>query len=116
VVFGYNPCGNAKLNSGTTYQQHHRYFITNKKDLSCPRKRFEEDLIKQLEEWRNEGDRLVVCLSTKKYIYKKSIGKALTNEDGLYFSEVVGDFTGKQIGATFSADPNPSMEYGQCRA
>ncbi len=40
VVCGYNPCSNPKLNSGTTYQQHRRYFITNKKDLSCPSKLF----------------------------------------------------------------------------
>jgi hypothetical protein len=101
VVCRYNPCNNAKLNSGTTYQQHHRYFITNKKDLSCPRKRFREDLVKQLEEWRNMGDRLIVCLDTNKDIYKKSIGKALTNKDGLHLSEEVGDFTGKRFGATF---------------
>jgi hypothetical protein len=101
MVCGYNPCGNAKLNSRTTYQQHRRYFITNKKDFSCPKKCFREDLLKQLEEWRNKGDRLIVCLDTNKDIYKKSIGKALTNKDGLHLSVVVGDFTGKQIGATF---------------
>lgn len=28
VICGYNPCGSSKLNSGTTYQQPHRYFIT----------------------------------------------------------------------------------------
>jgi hypothetical protein len=35
IVCGYNPCGNNKLNSGTTYQQHRRYFVINQKDLSC---------------------------------------------------------------------------------
>ncbi len=39
VVCGYNPCGNGKLNSGTTYQQQRRYFITKQKDLTCPRKK-----------------------------------------------------------------------------
>ncbi len=101
MVCGYNPCSNAKLNSGITYQQHCRYLITNKKDLSCPRKCFREDLVKQLKEWRNKGDRLIVCLDTNEDIYKKPIGKALTNKDGLHLSEVVSDFTGKQIGATF---------------
>jgi hypothetical protein len=40
IVCGYNPCGNNKLNSGTTYQQCMRYFVTKQKDLSCPRVRF----------------------------------------------------------------------------
>jgi hypothetical protein len=40
IVCGYNPCGNNKLNRGTTYQQHRRYFITKQKDLSCLRVRF----------------------------------------------------------------------------
>jgi hypothetical protein len=113
VVCGYNPCGNAKLNSRTTYQQHRRYYITNKKDLFCPRKCFREDLVKQLEEWRNKGGRLILCLYTKEDIHNKSISKALTNKDGLHLSEMVGDFTEKRIGATFSVDPNPSMEYGR---
>jgi hypothetical protein len=28
LVCGYNPCGNAKLNSGTLYQQHRRFLVT----------------------------------------------------------------------------------------
>jgi hypothetical protein len=34
-------------------------------------------------------------------IYQKELGKALTNSDGLNMSEVVGDFTGTPVGATF---------------
>jgi hypothetical protein len=52
IVCGYNPCGNGKLNSSISYQQHRQYSMTHKKDLSCPRKQFCEDLIKRLEEWR----------------------------------------------------------------
>ncbi len=101
VVCGYNPCGNSKLNSGTSYQQHRRFFVTQQKDLSCPRRRFREDLIKQLEEWREEGDRIIICMDANENIYKKSIRKALTNKEGLNMVEVVGEFTGKKIGATF---------------
>ncbi len=36
VICGYNPCGSGKLNSGTTYQQQRRYFVTKEKDLICP--------------------------------------------------------------------------------
>ena len=31
IVFGYNPCGNNKPNSGTTFQQHQRFFIKQKR-------------------------------------------------------------------------------------
>ncbi len=40
VVCGYNPCYNAKPDSRTTYQQHRRYFITQRGDLTCPRVKF----------------------------------------------------------------------------
>jgi hypothetical protein len=46
IVCGYNPCDNSKLNSRTTYQQHRRYFDTQQKDLSCPRVRFRQGLVK----------------------------------------------------------------------
>jgi hypothetical protein len=60
-----------------------------------------------LEEWRQDRDRLIICLDTNKEIYIKSIGKALTNDKGLNMSEVVGDFTGKCIRATFFCGSKP---------
>jgi hypothetical protein len=50
--------------------------------------------------WREEGDRLIVCLDKNEHIYKKSIGKALTDIDGLAMREVVGDFTCQPVGPT----------------
>ena len=61
----------------------------------------------QLRKWREEGDRLVVCLDANEDIYKKSLGKSLTKSDGLRMSEVVGDFTGKKIGPTFFRGSKP---------
>ena len=80
IICGYNPCGNAKLNLGSTYQQQRRYFVTMKKDTTCPRKRFHDDLLKQLTKWHQEGDRLIVCMDANKDIYKKSTGKSLRAE------------------------------------
>jgi hypothetical protein len=60
-----------------------------------------------LEEWRQDRDRLIVCLDTNKDINNKLIGKALTTDNGLNMSEVVGDFTGKCIGATFFCGSKP---------
>jgi hypothetical protein len=36
IITAYNPCKNTIVNLGTTYQQQRRYFITKKKDLTCP--------------------------------------------------------------------------------
>jgi hypothetical protein len=40
-------------------------------------------------------------------IYRKELGQALTNADGLNMSEVVGDFTGRQVGPTFFRGMKP---------
>jgi hypothetical protein len=107
VVCGYNACYNNKKESKTSYQQQRRYFITKEKDLTCPRTWFRTDLVEQLEKWRAEGDRLIVCLDVNEDIYKKSIGKALTNPSGLNMNEVVGDFTGEKLGATHFRGSKP---------
>jgi hypothetical protein len=62
VVCGYNPCGNSKLNSGTSYQQHRRYLVMQQRDLTCPRKKFHDDSIGLLRKWREEGNCLVVLI------------------------------------------------------
>ena len=101
VICGYNPCYNKNPDSSTTYQQHRRFFITQRKDLTCPRTKFKEDLIALLSRWWEEGDCLIVCLDANEDIYKKSSGRALTDIDGLAMKEVVGDFTGTPLGTTF---------------
>ena len=107
IVCGYNPCYNKNRDSGTSYQQHRRYFINKRKDLTCPRTKFREDLIEQLSKWRQEGDKLIVCLDANENIYSKAIGKALTKLDGLAMKEVVGEFTGKQVGPTYFRGSTP---------
>ncbi len=101
IICGYNPCNSRKMDSSTSYQQHHQYLIMHKKDaVTCPRVKFWEDLIHLLKTWREAGDRIVVCLNTNKDTYSKAIGKALTEEGGLEMKEVVGEYTGKKIGPT----------------
>ncbi len=100
VICGYNPCYNKKLDNGTTYQQHRRYFRSRNVDRR-PRTLFKENLIEQLKKWREAGDRLVVCMDVNEHIYNKTIGKELTDSDGLAMQEVVGDFTQQPIGSTF---------------
>lgn len=101
IICGYNPSGNNKINSGTSYQQQQRFLITTHQDLTCPQKKFYEDLTAQLSKWREEGDRLVVCMDANEDIYRKVIGRSLTDIHGLNMSKIVGDFKGKKIGPTF---------------
>ena len=61
----------------------------------------------QLKEWRAEGDQIAVCMVANKDIYRKLIGKALMNQDRLIMSEVVGDLTGKKLGATYFRGTKP---------
>ena len=54
----------------------------------------------EVESWREQGDRLIVCMDGNENRYKDHIGKALTDEDGLGMIEAMGNYTGDQIGAT----------------
>ena len=102
VVCGYNPCKSASRATRSSYQQHRRYFIRQEKDRTCPRKRFRKDLVAQLERWRRDGDRLIVCMDANDNIYgSRGIGADLTQSEVLGMREVVGDFTGSQLGATY---------------
>jgi hypothetical protein len=107
IVCGYNPCGNDKPNSGTVYHQQRQYWILKRKCTTCPRIKFRTDLVEMLQKWRDQGDKLVVCMDANEDIYRKSIGKALTSVEGLAMKEVVGSFTGKPIGATYFRGSKP---------
>jgi hypothetical protein len=56
IICSYNPCGNNKPDSGTVYQQHHQFFITQRKNTSCPRKLFCKDLASLLKKWWSDGN------------------------------------------------------------
>ena len=107
VICSYSPCYNRNLASGTSYSQQRRYLLTDKHDTTCPRTRFREDLVQQLVAWRNQGDRIILCMDANEHIYRKALGKILTDPAGLAMSEVVGDFTGEQLGATYFRGSKP---------
>ena len=107
VVSSYNPCYNKNQASKTSYQQHRRYLLLKENDDTCPRTRFRQDLVRQLKTWRENGDRLIVCMDANENIYKKSIGKALKDSEGLCMKEMVGDHTGKALRATFFRGSTP---------
>jgi hypothetical protein len=68
VITAYNPCKNKNVNLGTTYQQQHRYFITKKKDLTCPLVLFHKHLLKQIKEWQTEGDRIILFMDHNEHV------------------------------------------------
>ena len=107
VVCCYNSCYNKNQVSKTSYQQQRRYFINKEHDDTCPRKRFLQDLLALLKGWREQGDRIIVCMDANEHIYQKSIGKALMDVDGLRMREVVGEFTGQKIGPTYFRGSKP---------
>jgi hypothetical protein len=97
VVCSYNPCGNNKPNNGITYWQHRCYYITHRQDLTRRRVKYREDLVKHLKKWQDNSNKLIVCMDTNEDINQKSIGKALTDQEGLNMVEVVRSFTGQKI-------------------
>lgn len=74
---------------------------------STPRLKFREDLTALLTEWKMAGDRIIVCLDANEDIYRKMLGRTLTDTDGLDMVEVVGDHTGCKLGATYFRGSRP---------
>jgi hypothetical protein len=75
VVCGYNPCYYKNPNSSTTYQQYRQFFITQRRDLTCPRTKFREDLVAQLMRWRKDGD----CMSQCQRAYLQEVDQQSTD-------------------------------------
>jgi hypothetical protein len=101
VICGYSPCANKKKDSETVYQQHCRHLINKLKDNTCPRLRFWEDLLRKMRQWRWAGEQLILCLDANKNIYLGELGWELMDLHGLGMKEVVGDYTTRQLGATY---------------
>ncbi len=101
IIMAYNPCKNRNVNLGTTYQQRRQYFITKKKNITCPLVFFRRDLIKQINEWRAEEDRIVLFMFHNKHITEGALGKAFGDREGLSLREAIIHHTGKGPGAIF---------------
>jgi hypothetical protein len=104
IITAYNPCKNKAVNSGTTYQQQWWYYIMKKKDLTCPRKIFWRELIKQIKSWREAGDRIILFMDHNKHVTNGPLGKELGDKNGLNIREAIIQHTGASPGATFSVD------------
>jgi hypothetical protein len=101
AIAAYNPCKNKNLNSRTSYQQQHCYFITKKKGLTCPLILFQKHLVKQLREWRASGEKIVLFMDHNEHVIEGQLGKALADKDGLDLQEAVLSYTGASPGEIF---------------
>jgi hypothetical protein len=104
VICSYSPCSNKKKDLFTVYQQHRRHLINNLNDLTCPREQFCNDLLRQMKQWQAASEQLVLCLDANENIYRAEHGQQLMD---LQMREVVGNFTSKQLGATFFRGSEP---------
>jgi hypothetical protein len=107
VICGYSPCSNKKKDSETVYQQHQRHLINKFNVLTCPREQFCKDLLGQMKQWQAAGERLVLCFDANENIYRAKLGRQLMDLHGLGMKEVVGEFMGRQLGATFFRGSEP---------
>jgi hypothetical protein len=107
VITAYNPCKNKNVNLGTTYQQQRRYFITKKKDLTCPLVLFRKHLLKQIREWQTKGDRITLFMDHNEHVINGQLGKALADKDRPNLQEVIMQHTGTSPGTTFFRGSKP---------
>jgi hypothetical protein len=109
IISAYNLCKNKSVNFGTTYQQQRRYFITRKKDLTCPRTQtlFRRGLIKQIKSWQETGDKIILFIDHNKHSTNGPLGKELSNRNGLDLREAIIQHTGTSPGATFFRGSKP---------
>jgi hypothetical protein len=107
LITAYNPCKNKNIHPGTSYQQQRRYFVTKKKDLTCPLILFRQHLVKQIRKWRAEGDRIILFMDHNEHMNDGALGKALSDSEGLNLQEVIFQHTGAKTGATFFRGSKP---------
>jgi hypothetical protein len=107
IITAYNPCRNKNINSGTSYQQQHCYFITKKKDLTCSLILFCKHLIKQIKQWRASGERVVLFMDHNKHAIEGPLGKALADKDGPNLCKAIKLHTGASPGETFFCGSQP---------
>ncbi len=101
LIMAYNPCKSRRVNSGTSYQQQQRYFIMNKKDLTCLWTLFRRHLTAAIAKWRDAGEQIVLFMDHNKHVYNGVLGKALSDRNRLNLQEVILKQTGAPTGAMF---------------
>ena len=64
ILCAYNLCYNKKMESRTSYQQQLRYLVLKDKYRTCPSNCLHDELIRKLQDWREEGYRIILCMNS----------------------------------------------------
>ncbi len=107
MIVGYNPCRTSPAQTSTSYQLQRAYWTIAKKDSTCPRTKFKENLIALLSAWRLEGRRLILCLDANDHVYTGSLGRALVSHPDLDLKEATLASTGTHLTATHFRGSRP---------
>jgi hypothetical protein len=101
VICGYSPCSNKKegLRDGASTAP--TAFDQQVKCPHVPQGRCLRRLAATDEAMEGGRQEPGVCLHANENIYRAALGWQLTDLHGLGMTEVVGDFTGRRLGATF---------------
>ena len=75
VICAYRPCRPSNPGPSTTYSQHQRHFDETDDDR-CPRIAFMNDLLRQLLQWKEDGDQLILMIDCNENISSPSIKNA----------------------------------------
>jgi hypothetical protein len=110
VICTYSPSTNNKKGLRDNVSTTPMAFNQQVQHPHLPQRAVCKDLLCQMKQWRAAGECLVLCLDGNENIYQADIGCQLTDLHGLCMKEVVVDFTGRQIGATFFKGCKPIDE------
>jgi hypothetical protein len=95
------PCLVGKQQLQTTYQQQRQYFITEQKDLTCPKKMIWLQLLQELTRWWAAGNQIILFMDHNEHTYNGPLGRAFADTSSLGLQEAVLQYTGARTGATF---------------
>lgn len=107
VLVGYNPCRTPPTHLSSSYQLQRALLNLTTNDSTCPRRRFESDLLALLKEWRAEGRRIILCLDANDHVYRSRLGAALVNSPELDLQETILSTTGQHLTATHFRGSRP---------
>ena len=107
ILVGYNPCKTTTSHNQSSYQLQRSYFTLAKRNTTCPRRQFQQDLIELLTQWRLEGRRLIICLDANDHVYTGKLGKALVSTPNLDLREATESSTGIKLTATYFRGSRP---------
>ena len=97
LVAAYQPVRSSKRQLKSVYRQQRRYFQLQG-DMRCPRAIFKDDLVKQLRQWKNDGERVVLMLDANEDLNGGPLSRAL---DAIDMRDAVRARTGTPGPATW---------------